>query len=42
MYAQNLSLDYAHNLNTVHVVHNAHSVHRSRVQKGNCVIVSIL
>lgn len=34
MYAQKLSFDYAHTLHTVRIVHNAHSVHRSRVQKG--------
>ena len=34
MYAQKLSFNYAHTLNTVRIVHNAHSVHRSRVQKG--------
>lgn len=33
MYAQKLSFDYAHTLHTVRIVHNAHSVHRSRVQK---------
>lgn len=33
MYAQKLSFDYAHALHTVRIVHNAHSVHRSRVQK---------
>lgn len=34
MCAQKLSFDYAHILHTVRIVHNAHSVHRSRVQKG--------
>lgn len=34
MCAQKLSFDYAHTLHTVRIVHNAHSVHRSRVQKG--------
>ena len=34
MYAQKLSFDYAHTLHTVRIVHNAHSVYRSRVQKG--------
>ena len=34
MYAQKLSFDYAHTLHTVRIVHNAHSIHRSRVQKG--------
>lgn len=34
MYAQKLSFDYAHTLHTVRIVHNAHSVHRSRVQNG--------
>ena len=34
MYAQKLSFDYAHTLHTVRIVHNAHSVHRSRVEKG--------
>lgn len=34
MYAQKLSFNYAHTLNTVRIVHNTHSVHRSRVQKG--------
>ena len=34
MYAQKLSFNYAHTLNTVRIVHNAHSVHCSRVQKG--------
>ena len=34
MYAQKLSFNYAHTLNTVRIVHNANSVHRSRVQKG--------
>lgn len=34
MYAKKLSFDYAHTLHTVRIVHNAHSVHRSRVQKG--------
>ena len=33
MCAQKLSFDYAHTLHTVRIVHNAHSVHRSRVQK---------
>mgnify|MGYP007077595589 CR=1 FL=1 len=31
---QKLSFDYAHTLHTVRIVHNAHSVHRSRVEKG--------
>lgn len=34
MCAQKLSFDYAQTLHTVRIVHNAHSVHRSRVQKG--------
>ena len=34
MYAQKLSFDYAHTLHTVRIIHNAHSVHRSQVQKG--------
>lgn len=34
MCAQKLSFDYAHTLHTVRIVHNAHSIHRSRVQKG--------
>lgn len=34
MCAQKLSFDYAHTLHTVRIVHNAHSVHRLRVQKG--------
>lgn len=34
MCAQKLSFDYAHTLHTVRIVHNAHSVHHSRVQKG--------
>ena len=34
MYAHKLSFDYAHALHTVCIVHNAHSAHRSRVQKG--------
>lgn len=34
MYAQKLSFDYAHTLHTVRIVHNAHSVHRSRIEKG--------
>lgn len=34
MYAQKLSFDYAHTLHTMRIVHNAHSVHRSQVQKG--------
>ena len=34
MCTQKLSFDYAHTLHTVRIVHNAHSVHRSRVQKG--------
>ena len=34
MYAQKLSFNYAHTLHTVRIVHNAYSVHRSRVQKG--------
>lgn len=31
---QKLSFDYVHTLHTVRIVHNAHSVHRSRVEKG--------
>lgn len=40
MYAQKLSFDYAHTLHTVRIVHNAHSVHRSRVpnrQSCDCI-----
>ena len=33
MYAQKLLFDYVHTLHTVRIVHNAHSVHCSRVQK---------
>ncbi len=40
MYAQKLSFDYAHTLHTVRIVHNAHSVYRSRVpnrQSCDCI-----
>lgn len=40
MYAQKLWFDYAHTLHTVRIVHNAHSVHRSRVpnrQSCDCI-----
>ena len=43
MCAQKLSFDYAHTLHTVRIVHNAHSVHRSRVQKGkSCDCINFL
>lgn len=43
MYAQKLSFNYAHTLHTVRIVHNAHSVHRSRVEKGqSCVCINFV
>ena len=43
MCAQKLSFDYAHTLHTVRIIHNAHSVHRSRVQKGkSCDCINLL